>query len=383
MSQTKGAGFDLYQAIGGREACLRLSAAFYTGVEQDAVLRPLFPGKNHRCAIEAFAAFLAQFLGGPAEDAEFRWWLSLRESHQRFSIGHEERDAWMRKMVKALDEVRFEEPVRSALRGLFEQSSAYLVNSSDVPRGAAAGDPIHRAIGQRWEGQLALDAAVAAVRAGDADGAIRLADRIRPDRAVFTGLLAVMIGNGGSALLDYVGEELEGDPSLAEVRFSGRTLLHAASGAGSLTIVELLLRLGADPNATDGGGHAPLYSVGNECTTGGEVVRVLVRAGAKVDGREGVKHCTALHMAARRGNVEAAEALLDCGADIEARDSVGDTPLRRAVNCGKTAVAASLISRGANLNSRGSKGLTPLLAARTAAMKRVLALEYGREQGSR
>jgi ankyrin repeat protein len=77
-------------------------------------------------------------------------------------------------------------------------------------------------------------------------------------------------------------------------------------------------------------------------------------------------------MAARRGNVEVAEVLLDCGADIESRDSLGDTPLRRSVNCGKTAVAALLLARGADIHSTGSKGLTPLLAARSGAMSRLL-----------
>jgi ankyrin repeat protein len=136
----------------------------------------------------------------------------------------------------------------------------------------------------------------------------------------------------------------------------------------------LLLRLGADPHATDGGGHTPLYSLGNECAApgGGNVVRTLVRGGAHVDANDGVKHCTPLHMAARRGNAEIAEALLDCGADIEARDSLGDTPLRRSVNCGKTAVAALLLARGADLHCKGSKGLTPLLAARSGAMSRLL-----------
>jgi ankyrin repeat protein len=150
--------------------------------------------------------------------------------------------------------------------------------------------------------------------------------------------------------------------------------LHPASAEGSLTIVALLLRLGADPNAADGGGHTPLYSVGNECKVSGagKVVHALVRAGANVDAHDGVKHCTALHMAARRGNVDVAEALLDCGADIEARDTLGETPLRRSVNCDKTEVAALLLSRGADRHSKGSNGLTPLLAARTPAMKRLL-----------
>src|SRR5262249_47053045 len=104
----------------------------------------------------------------------------------------------------------------------------------------------------------------------------------------------------------------------------------------------------------------------------GDVARALIQSGAHVDARDGVKHCTALHMAARRGNVEVAQALLDCGADIEARDSLGETPLRRSVNCGKTAVASLLIARGADPRSKGSKGLTPLQAARTSAMMRAL-----------
>ena len=63
----------LYQAVGGTGTCRKLSAAFYARVQRDPVLRPLFPGKTLRCAIEEFAAFLAQFLGGPPEDAQRRW----------------------------------------------------------------------------------------------------------------------------------------------------------------------------------------------------------------------------------------------------------------------------------------------------------------------
>jgi len=51
-------------------------------------------------------------------------------------------------------------------------------------------------------------------------------------------------------------------------------------------------------------------------------------------------------MAARRGYVEIARALLDCGAAIEARDSKGDTPLQRAINCRRSAVSQLLAERG-------------------------------------
>src|SRR3981081_4444547 len=112
-------GCDLYQAIGATLTCRKLATVFYARVARDPVLRPLFPGKTFKCAIEEFSAFLAQLLGGPSEDAQRRWWLSLRESHLRFKIGPKERDAWMKNMLQALDDVPLEEPVRSALRDFF------------------------------------------------------------------------------------------------------------------------------------------------------------------------------------------------------------------------------------------------------------------------
>ena len=375
---------NLYQAVGGTARCRKLSAAFYARVERDPVLRPFFPGKTLKCAIEEFSAFMAQFLGGPPEDAQRRWWLSLRESHLRFRIGQRERDAWMKNMMQTLDDLPIEEPARSALRDLFDRSSAYVADVEDAMladgEGAPPGNRIHREISRRWIAQRTLDEAVAAVRRGAAGRAIALAEGsalqtyFKSNRSVFAALLALMIASGDSAILDYARERVLADPALAHERYSSRTLLHGAAAAGSLDMVELLLRLGAEPGVTDAGGHAPLYCLANECKVSGvaNVVRALIKAGASVDARDGVKHCTALHMAARRGNVELAEALLDCGAEIEARDSLGDTPLRRAVNCGKTDMAALLLARGADPHSKGSKNLTPSLAARTAAMRQIL-----------
>ena len=378
-------GFNLYQAIGGAVTCRKLSESFYARVKRDPVLRPFFPGKSLRCAIEAFTAFLAQFLGGPPEDAQRRWWLSLRESHLRFKIGQKERDAWLKNMMQALDDVPIESSVRSAFRDLFERSSAYVVNVGPAPAmaddgGGPSGGRIHQEISRRWSVQRTLDEAVAAVRRGAAEGAIALAEGstlqiyFKSNRSVFAALLALMIGSDDGTMLAYVRKELLADPALAQERYSGRTLLHGAAAAGNLTTVELLLRLGAGPGVTDAGGHTPLYCLANECKVRGaaKVVRALVEAGASVDARDGVKHCTALHMAARRGNVEVAEALLDCGAGIELRDSLGETPLRRAVNCNKTDVAALLLARGSDRHSKGSKGLTPSLAARTTAMRQLV-----------
>ena len=353
---------DLYQAVGGRGVCRQLSEAFYARVQRDPVLRPLFPGKSIRCAVEALTAFLAQFLGGPAEHAQGRWWLSLRESHLRFKIGPPERQAWMSNMVKTLEEVPIAEPIRLALRDLFTRSSAYIVNV-----GQGLGDPaapdnppedhVQGAIAQRWAEQQTLDDLVAAIRNGDAGRGLaltqspRLKARFARDRVVFAHLLGLFMEYSNDALLEFAESQLLADPGLAHIHHRyGRTLLHEASAQGNLRMVRLLLGLGADPNARTAGGHTPLYCVANECRVSGgsNVVRALVRAGAHVNARSDAKRSTALHMAARRGNREIAEALVDCGADINARDSAGNTPLRRATNCRKAGVALLLVSRGAD-----------------------------------
>jgi ankyrin repeat protein len=183
-----------------------------------------------------------------------------------------------------------------------------------------------------------------------------------------------MARSSSPAILDYLRRKLTEEPSLAKERYTfGHTLLHDAAGGGNVGIVEMLLQLGAGPNAADHFGHTPLYSVSNGCSaeSGGEVVRLLAQAGANLDTQDKAKRCAALHMAARRGSAGVAAALLDCGANIEVRDSLGETPLRRAVNCSKVEVAALLLSRGANAHSIGSKGLTPIQAARGTAMKQL------------
>jgi uncharacterized protein len=121
---------------------------------------------------------------------------------------------------------------------------------------------------------------------------------------------------------------LERDPALALVRIEdehghGRTLLHVV---------------------TDWPGHVP---------EAGEKVRALATAGADVDARFSGPHTeTPLHWAASCDDVEALDALLDCGADIEAGGAVigGGTPLADAVAFGQWNAARRLLERGARTN---------------------------------
>ena len=94
--------------------------------------------------------------------------------------------------------------------------------------------------------------------------------------------------------------------------------------------------------ATDWPGHHP---------NGAAVVAVLAAAGGDVDARlRGGPHTeTPLHWAASSDDVEALDALLDAGADIEARGAVigGGTPLADATAFGQWQTARRLVERGA------------------------------------
>jgi truncated hemoglobin YjbI len=332
----------LLEALGGEEGCRRLSTAFYARVGQDPVLRPFFPGKSLRCATEEFAAFFIQFLGGDENQTQHRWWLSLRESHARFQIGPDARRAWLRHMEATLDAAPLDDATRTALRHFFSRSSTYII-------GTESGESDHEELAARWSEQRALDRVIANIVEGRDDEALAIAPRFASRPSVFAGLLARMVQSGRAKLIQFVLDAAESEPSLATRRFSGTTLLHFAAGAGCLEVVALLLRLGVDPDIQGRGNHTPLYSVANECAseTGPEVVRALVRAGADVNACGGVTQATALHMAARRGHVEIARALLDSGAALNARDRRGDTPLQRAINCRKNGVSQLLQERGA------------------------------------
>jgi hemoglobin len=332
----------LLEALGGEEGCRRLSSEFYARVGEDRVLRPLFPGKSLRCATEEFAAFLIQFLGGDEDQTQYRWWLSLRESHARFRIGPAERAAWLKLMGATLESAPADEKTREALYQFFLHSSAYVI-------GKQAAAPEHEELAARWSEQRALDDVIDALAGGREKEALALAPRFAPRPSVFVGLLSRMLKSGRAGLIRFVMDAAEHEPTLTTRCFSGRTLLHFASGAGCVEVVALLLRLGTNPDVLERGGHTPLYCVANECAseTGPLVVRLLLGAGADANACGGVTRATPLHMAARRGYVEIARALLDGGASVQARDTKGDTPLQSAINCRKGKVSQLLTERGA------------------------------------
>ena len=92
-----------YQAVGGEDTFRRLVDAFYAGVAEDPVLRPLYPEDDLGPASDRLRMFLVQYWGGPGTYSQQRGHPRLRMRHAPFAINAAARDAWLARMRAALD----------------------------------------------------------------------------------------------------------------------------------------------------------------------------------------------------------------------------------------------------------------------------------------
>jgi hemoglobin len=126
---------SFYEAVGGEETFSRLVARFYQLVADDPVLRPVYPSRNLESAEEHLRLFLIQYWGGPGTYSEQRGHPRLRMRHARFAIGDAEREAWLRNMRTALDELGLDEALDTQLWDYLVMAAHSLVNQ---PAQAAA-----------------------------------------------------------------------------------------------------------------------------------------------------------------------------------------------------------------------------------------------------
>jgi hemoglobin len=128
-----------YEAVGGEETFTRLVHRFYQEVAADPMLRPVYPAKDLGPAEEHLRLFLIQYWGGPATYNELRGHPRLRMRHVRFHIGEAERDAWLRHMRTALDELDLDEPLDAQLWEYLVMAAHSLVNAAPESGPAATG----------------------------------------------------------------------------------------------------------------------------------------------------------------------------------------------------------------------------------------------------
>lgn len=117
----------IYQLAGGQETFFRLAARFYEGVATDERLRPMYPADLKESAWW-LALFLIQFCGGPGDYSARRGHPRLRMRHLPFSIGLEERDAWLHHMNAALEIEVENAEAKAFLREYFERTATFMMN---------------------------------------------------------------------------------------------------------------------------------------------------------------------------------------------------------------------------------------------------------------
>ncbi len=97
----------LYEHVGGEPFFERLVESFYARIEQDELLRPMYP-EDLSDSKRTMVLFLAQYWGGPTTYMQERGHPRLRMRHAPFRITKQARDAWMAAMTSALESVRAE-----------------------------------------------------------------------------------------------------------------------------------------------------------------------------------------------------------------------------------------------------------------------------------
>ncbi len=98
-------GGSFFDQIGGHDTFVRLVDAFYRGVADDPVLRPMYPEEDLGPAEERFFLFLCQYWGGPTTYSEQRGHPRLRMRHAPFAVTPEAKDHWLTHFRAALDEL--------------------------------------------------------------------------------------------------------------------------------------------------------------------------------------------------------------------------------------------------------------------------------------
>src|SRR5215471_17235425 len=128
------------------------------------------------------------------------------------------------------------------------------------------------------------------------------------------------------------------------------TPLSEACTNGSAAFVKLLLKAGGNPNTPVATGVPPIMT----CARSGsaDAVRLLLTGDADVNAREPAQNQTALMWAAAEHHPGVVRALIDAKADLLAHTKSGFTALHFAAREGDIESARLLLAAGVNINVR-------------------------------
>ena len=157
-------------------------------------------------------------------------------------------------------------------------------------------------------------------------------------------------------------EAVEAGADVNQPNEEGRVPLYRALVLQNQLLIDTLLSLGADPNAKDHRGDPLLFtalSIGN-----GPGSLALIKAKADTNAHDSIG-MSALGYAMSLDQPDIIAALITAGADINAPSAASDggaaaAPIFFAIRSGKLAIVQQLIAAGANVNAADQKGSTPL-----------------------
>jgi hemoglobin len=122
-----------YDRVGGTDTFTRLVAAFYKGVADDEVLRPLYPEDDLGPAADRLRMFLEQYWGGPTTYSDQRGHPRLRMRHAPYRVDTLARDQWLLHMRTAVDTLDLPADLDAELWDYLVMAAHSLVNTMDTP----------------------------------------------------------------------------------------------------------------------------------------------------------------------------------------------------------------------------------------------------------
>ncbi|XP_055543762.1 uncharacterized protein LOC129729275 [Wyeomyia smithii] len=173
--------------------------------------------------------------------------------------------------------------------------------------------------------------------------------------------------NGDTALMiasefgrsNVVHTLLERDENINATNSKGWTALHYAAEQGKVKTIQKLLTTGANVDATTNNGDTPLIVAAKSWCSASLLIDALLERTNNINAANS-EGWTALHYAAKAGNVKTIKKLLTTRANVDAVTENGDTALMVASKFGRSNVIHTLLARDKNINAANSEGWTAL-----------------------
>jgi hemoglobin len=120
---------SFFDRVGGSTVFEKLTSAFYQGVRNDPLLRPMYPEEDLGPAERRLKMFLEQYWGGPDTYQQERGHPRLRMRHAPFRIGPKARDAWLTHMRAAVVTLALSPADEAELWDYLERAATAMLNT--------------------------------------------------------------------------------------------------------------------------------------------------------------------------------------------------------------------------------------------------------------